>query len=430
MSFLAEILIILCLFVLNGAFAMSELAIVSARRTRLETLAEAGNEGARAAIRLSEHPARFLSSVQIGITLVGVLAGAYSGATLADPFGAYLTSFPALAEYGEGLAIAIVVGLVTYGSLIIGELVPKQIALRDPERVASFVSRPMALLATVASPLVWLFETTTRLVIRAMGLAEKDRETVTEEEIRAVIAEGSKSGILEAREGELITGVMRFGDRKIRAIMTPRPDVEAIDLNWAPERIVAAVRASDRSRFPVYRENADEIQGVVQVKDILGQALAGGTIDLAPLVRQVTVVPDTLPALAVLDLIEKDPIHLAVVVDEYGSFEGIVTAADILVSIVGSLTGFEDDSASAFQREDGSWLFDGDMPIDDVAAHLGAKELDDPYRNYDTLAGFVLRHSRALPAAGYSFQVSGWRFEVVDMDGRRIDKVLVSETAA
>jgi putative hemolysin len=430
MSFLFEILIIVLLIILNGAFAMSELAMVSARRTRLEAMAEAGSAGARTALRLSANPGRFLSSVQIGITLIGVLAGAYSGATLAEPLALYLADFPLVARYAQGLSIAIVVGLVTYGSLIIGELVPKQIALRNPEAVASLVSRPMAVVAIVAAPLIWLLETTSRLVLGALGLSGSDRETVTEEEIRAIIAEGNKSGILEQRETELLTGVMRFGDRKIRAIMTPRPDVEVVDLDWPVERILDTVRSSDRSRFPVYRDDINEIQGVVQVKDILDQVMAGGSIDLAPLVKPVTVVPDTLPALSVLDLLEKAPIHLAVVVDEYGSFEGIVTAADILVSIVGSVTGFQDDSASAVQRADGSWLFDGDMPVDDVAARIGVREIDDPERDYDTLAGFVLTHSRALPTAGYAFTFAGWRFEVVDMDGRRIDKVLAEPVKA
>lgn len=430
MSYVFEIGIVVVLVVLNGCFALSELAVVSARRTRLETMANQGSKGAKTALRLASNPGRFLSSVQIGITLIGILAGAYSGATLAEPLGVWLIEQGLSASAASALSIAIVVGSITYASLIIGELVPKQIALSNPERVASLVSGPMAVVAIAASPIVWVLEISSKLVLALLRLNGASEQTVTEEEIRAVIAEGTKTGILEPEEKELMAGVMRFSDRSIRAIMTPRRDVVALDLDWENDRVIEVLTGSTHSRYPVYRGEIDTVQGIVQAKDLLDSHLSGEGIDLQRAMKAVEVVPDSAPALSVLELLRRAPVHMAIVVDEYGSVEGIVTAADILEAIVGSLAADEDEEPSAIvRRADGSWLVDADLPVDLVADKLSCQALDDPDRDYETLAGFVLSVSKAIPSTGDILSWDGWTFEIVDMDGRRIDKVLMTAPA-
>ncbi|WP_181706702.1 hemolysin family protein [Chthonobacter rhizosphaerae] len=427
MSYVFEIGIVVVLLVINGWFAMSELAVVSSRRTRLETMAAQGSRGARTALRLASDPGRFLSSVQIGITLVGILAGAYSGATLAEPLGAWLAEQGLSSSAANALSIAIVVGSITYASLIVGELVPKQIALSNPEGVAAIVAGPMAVVAIAAAPIVFVLDLSSRLVLALLRLNTSADQSVTEEEIRAVIAEGTKTGILEPEEKELMAGVMRFSDRSIRAIMTPRRDVVGLDLDWDHERVIEVLTGSTHSRYPVYRGEIDTVQGIVQAKDLLDSHLSGEGIDLERAMKAVEVVPDSAPALSVLELLRRAPVHMAIVVDEYGSVEGIVTAADILEAIVGSLAADEDEQPSAIvRRSDGSWLVDADLPVDLVADKLACQALDDPDRDYETLAGFVLSVSKAIPNTGDVISWAGWTFEVVDMDGRRIDKVLMT----
>lgn len=421
-----EIAVIIGLVLLNGWFAMSELAIVSARRARLAARAAEGSKGARAALDLAEHPTRFLSSVQIGITLVGVLAGAYSGATLAEQLSTWLgTNFSLSPAAASGLAIALVVGAITYASLIIGELVPKQIALANPESVAERVSRPLALVARLAAPLVWLLDHSSRAAIRLLGIRKSEDQTVTEEEVKAMIAEGTESGIFEPEEREMIAGVMRFGDRRVRAVMTPRADLDWIDLNWEPAEIVRVLRTGRHSRLPVCRGDFDEVVGVVQVKTLLDTLLEGRPLDVAGAVRPLEVIHDGAPALHVLEVLRRSESHMALVVDEYGSVEGIVTAADILEAILGSL-GPEDDAPALTPRDDGSWLVDGDLGADLAAERLGCRVLTSGGGDYHTVAGFLLSEFRSIPTAGDHFTRDGWRFEVVDMDGRRIDKVLIS----
>ncbi|MBF0391695.1 MAG: HlyC/CorC family transporter [Alphaproteobacteria bacterium] len=408
---------------------MSELAIVSSRKTRLAARASEGDRGAAVALALAEDPGRFLPAVQIGITLVGILAGAYSGATLAEPLAATLADIPALAGAAEGLAIALVVGAITYASLILGELVPKHVALADPERVACLVSRPMAGLALAASPLVWLLERSSRLVLALLRVRKQDGQAVTEDDVRALIAEGALAGVFHPREKEMLSGVMRFGDRKIKGIMTPRGDAVWLDLNWDAERLREVIRTSPHSRFPVCRGGFDEMVGVVQAKDLVDRWLDGGDFDVAAAMRPVEMIHDNAPALTVLDMLKRSPIHMAVVIDEYGSVEGIVTAADILSAILGGLSEHgEEYEATATRREDGSWLLDGELPADVAAERLGLRHLEQD-ADYSTVAGFVLARLRAIPTAGDHFEWKGWRFEVVDMDGRRVDKVLASRAA-
>lgn len=430
MGYLFEIGVIFILLILNGLFAMSELAVVSSRRPRLEAMAGRGSKGAATVLKLAANPGRFLSSVQIGITLVGILAGAYSGATLSEPFAEFLLSEGVPASFASALSIAVVVGLITYFSLVIGELVPKQIALANPEGVASLMARPMLGVAFVSAPVVFVLERSSRLIIGALGLKATGESTVTEEEIKAVIAEGTNSGILEPEEKELMAGVMRFSDRSIRAVMIPRPDITGIDLDWDDRRIIEAIASSSHSRYPVFTGSIDMVQGVIQAKDLLDQHLKGEPLDLRSRIRQVDMVPDTASALDVLDTLRRSPLQMVMVIDEYGSVEGMVTAADILTAIVGNLGGEDSEEVSEIvQRSDGSWLIDADLGVDLVAEKISCKGLDDPERDYETLAGFVLSVTKAIPSTGDVVDWRGWRFEIVDMDGRRIDKVLVTAPA-
>lgn len=432
MSFLFEIAVIVVLVVLNGWFAMSELAIVSSRKARLAARAAEGSKGAQTALALAENPARFLSSVQIGITLVGILAGAYSGATLTDKFSLWIAqTLPSLAGAAPILSMAVVVGAITYASLIVGELVPKHIALSNPEGVAAMVARPMAFIARLAAPVVWVLEHSSHLALKLLGVKQSAEQTVTEEEVKAMIAEGTESGVFEPQEKELLSGVMRFGDRRIRAIMTPRSDVVWIDLTWSTEKMIQRMRECPHSRFPVCQGDPNEVVGVIQSKDLLNNFFDGQPLDVAALVRPLDVVHDNAPALFVLELLKRSPIHMALVVDEYGSVEGIVTAADILSTIVGSLSEHgEDYDGAIIQREDGSWLIDGDVAVDEAADKTGCRALLSDGGEYSTVAGFILSKSRSIPTAGEHFLWDGWRFEVLDMDGRRIDKILISRPAA
>ncbi|MBS1169049.1 MAG: corC [Proteobacteria bacterium] len=427
MGYLFEIGVIFILLILNGLFAMSELAVVSSRRPRLEAMAARGSKGAATVLKLAANPGRFMSSVQIGITLVGILAGAYSGATLSEPLADLLLASGVPASIASALSIALVVGLITYFSLVIGELVPKQIALANPEAVASLMAQPMLSIAFVAAPVAFILERSSRLIISALGLKSTGQSAVTDEEIKAVIAEGTSSGILEPEEKELMAGVMRFGDRSIRAVMTPRPDIAGIDLDWDDQRIIEVIANSSHSRYPVFTGEIDMVQGVIQAKDLLDQHLKGESFDIRNRIRQVDMVPDTASALDVLDTLRRSPLQMVMVIDEYGSVEGMVTAADILTAIVGNLGGEDNDEASEIvMRADGSWLIDADLGVDLVAEKINCQGLDDPDRDYETLAGFVLSVTKAIPSTGDIVAWRGWTFEIVDMDSRRIDKVLVT----
>ncbi|WP_026784322.1 hemolysin family protein [Pleomorphomonas koreensis] len=427
MGYLFEIGVIFILLILNGLFAMSELAVVSSRRPRLEAMASKGSKGAATVLKLAADPGRFLSSVQIGITLVGILAGAYSGATLSEPLSRLLLSWGVSASAASPLSIALVVGLITYFSLVIGELVPKQIALANPEAVASLMARPMLGIAFIAAPAAFVLERSSRLIIASLGLKATGQSSVTDEEIKAVIAEGTSSGILEPEEKELMAGVMRLADRSIRAVMIPRPDITGIDLDWDDRRIIEALANSSHSRYPVFTGSIDMVQGVIQAKDLLDQHLKGEPLDIRSRIRQVDMVPDTASALDVLDTLRRSPLQMVMVIDEYGSVEGMVTAADILTAIVGNLGGEPSEEVSEIvERVDGSWLIDADLGVDLVAEKINCQGLNDPDRDYETLAGFVLSVTKAIPATGDVVDWRGWTFEIVDMDGRRIDKVLVT----
>jgi putative hemolysin len=430
---IGDFLLLLLLVCINGLFAMAELAIFSSRPTRLREQANRGSGGARAALRLLDHPTRFLSSVQIGITLIGVLSGVYSGARFAAPLADWLAHFALLApvtEYLDTTAYAIVVVGVTFLSVVIGELVPKRWALTNPEAIASALARPMEMVAFLSAPLVWVLRTATELVVRLLRLPKNTARAVSEEEIRSMIAEGTHTGIFHAAEHQMIEGVLRLPDRTVRSIMTPRGDVVWFDALDSRETVWNVVRTSGHSRYPVCRAQLDELLGIVMTGELaewLGDPQSG---ELASRLRAPLIVHESTRILRLLELFRESKMHFAAIVDEHGSIEGVVTPSDILTAITGELPeAANEETAEAVARDDSSWLVDGSMSIDDVERLLGAGSMrsgDD----YTTLAGFVLAQLGHLPTTGESFRWRGHRFEVVDLDGRRIDKLLVQRLAS
>lgn len=421
-----ELLVLAVLILINGFFAMAELAIVSSRRVRLQEMAKAGKRGAAAALSLIDDPVGFLSTVQVGITLVGIVAGAYSAATFAGPFGEILKNIPAIAVYAEEIAFAVVVVAVTYFSLVIGELVPKRIALNHAETIAAAVAPLMRLLAKVGAPFVWFLRFSTHAVMALLRLKPAPESAVTEEEVKALIAEGASSGVFQPAERELIEGVLRMGDRAVRSIMVPRTAVVWLDVEDTQEEIYAAIAESGHSRYPVARGDIEDVIGVAHTKDLLEQQRKTGTIDLIAAAREAPYVVDRMPVLRLLERFKSSSVHMAFVVDEHGSFEGIVTPTDILTTIAGDLPQSEEEAEpEAVQREDGSWLIDGLMAVDAAERTLGIEGMAEE-GDFNTVAGFVLHELGHLPVAGENFEWHGWRFEVVDLDGRRIDKILAS----
>jgi len=419
-----EILIVAVLTLVNGLLAMSELAVVSSRPARLKVLAAEGKRGATVALKLQEDPGKFLSSVQIGITLVGVLSGAFSGATLGERLGDTLIGAGINPTVAAPLGVGIVVIIITYLSLIVGELVPKQIALRDSEGVATRVAPAMALIASIAAPLVWLLDISGKLVLRLLGQSGETDERVTDEEVKTLIAEAEHAGVLETEERHMISGVMRFADRSARGLMTPRLDVELIDLSETQEEMIEKLRATRHSVLPVQDGAVDTIVGVIVRKDLVENVLAREPLDMRTLVKQAPVVMDRSSALDVLKAIRGSLVHMALVFDEYGHFEGIVTPGDILEAITGAFQEEEGDEKAYVTREDGSYLVSGWMQVDEFQAHLGVPVPKDA--KFETVAGFVLAELNHLPAVGETFERGHWRFEVLDLDGRRIDKILVT----
>jgi putative hemolysin len=421
----AELAVVAVLIVVNGLLALAELAVVSSRQARLRALVERDVVGSRRALALASDSGKFLSTVQIGITLIGVLSGAFSGATLGVRLTEWLVAFGLPHGVAEALGVGVVVTIITYVSLIVGELVPKQIALRDPEAIAVRVAPAMTVLARVAAPLVWLLDVSGDLVLRALGYHDEAKERVTDEEIHTLIAEAETAGVIEPGERAMIAGVMRLGDRSVRATMTPRREVDMVDLSDTPDAVRRTVVQSSHTRLPVHEGNADEILGVVHAKDLLDAYLRGEVPEVRAHVRQAPVIPDGADALGVVDLIKDSPVHMALVHDEYGHFEGVVTNTDILEAIVGAFKTEEGPiEPDAVQRDDGSWLLSGSMPVDEMAERLSIRIPEG--RSYHTAAGFVLEHMGHLPGIGEWFENQDWRFEVVDLDGRRIDKLLAS----
>jgi putative hemolysin len=420
-----EIAVVLVLIALNGLFALSELAVVSARRSRLRTLAQEGRKGANRALALASDPSRFLSTAQIGITAVGLAAGAYSGATLSADLTQVLIDRGVRDGVADWIAYVVVFATITYLSLIIGELVPKNLALRHAESIACAVAPLMTTLARVAAPAIWLLDISTKAVFWLLRQTPQRQSTVTEEEIKMLIAEAERAGVLEIGEHRMISGVLRLGDRPVRGLMTPRTDVDWIDLSADADTIRTRVLSTVHSRLPVGEGDADKIIGVVKTQELLAALLSGQPLDVRAHIRKASVIPDRTDALDALELLRDAEVPMVLIHDEYGHFEGVVTPADILEAIAGAFRSDADtETPRAVPRDDGSWLLAGWMPADEMADQLGITL--PPRRDYQTVAGLMLAHLRRLPISGEWVEVSGWRFEVVDLDGRRIDKVLAS----
>ena len=424
-----EIALIAALILVNGALAMSELAVVSSRQARLKALVQQDVKGARRALELASEPGRFLSTVQVGITLIGIVAGAVSGATVGRRLGDVLVSFGVPPALGEPLGFGVAVAVITYFSLVVGELVPKQIALRNPEAIACRVAPAMSILSTAATPVVWLLDLSGRAVLRLLGKGDVSAARVTDEEIRTLVAEAESAGVIEPGERHMIAAVMRLGDRLVSAVMTPRHDVDMIDLESSPEEIARQFASSPHSRLPAYQRSSDEILGVIQAKDMARALLEDPRPDFGSLVQNAPVIPEMTDALDAVEVLKSSTIHMGLVYDEYGEFLGIVTSADILEAIVGAFRTDEGPAEDeAVQRADGSFLIPGGMPADEFAELLGIS-LPAP-RPYQTVAGFVLDQLGYLPSLGQGFNAHGWQFEIVDLDGRRIDKIIAARDRA
>ena len=420
-----DVAIIIVLVLINGVFAMSELAIVSARKAQLHGLADRGSNRAKAALRLAGDPGKFLSTVQIGITLIGILAGAYSGASLGGPVAERLQALGMAEELSGTVGFVLVIGLTTYASLVIGELVPKQIALRSAERIALIMAQPMELLARISAPLVWLLDNSSALIFRLMRIKREQVNHVTAEELQMVFADATRSGVIEEHERAVMAGVVRLADRPIREVMTPRTEIDWLDIDAKREDIHKLLMESQHSRFPVAEHSVDEIRGVVQARDIVAAQLGGEELDLRKLMRPLEKVPDQLDALDVLEKLRETEVPMILVHDEYGHFEGIVTPNDLLSSIAGEFVSDQDEKTqrSLIERSDGSFLVSGAMAIDALAERLSLRLSED--RDYATVAGHALAQLRHLPEEGESFEDQDWVFEIVDMYGRKIDKLIV-----
>ncbi|MBK6704964.1 MAG: HlyC/CorC family transporter [Caulobacteraceae bacterium] len=423
-----EVAILVFLILLNGVFALSELAIVSAKKPRLKARADAGDKGARAALKLIEDPSRMLSTVQIGITLIGIIAGAYGATAIADDLQPVIAStFPQVQQWSDDIAFGIVIVITTYLSLVLGELVPKRIAMTAPEALAGAMAPSMAILATVSGPFVWLLKSSTNAILTVLGLNRTKQIDVTEEEIHSLIDEGHTAGLIETEERQMITGVMRLGDRTVRAIMTPRPDIVWLDPSRSAEENMARIRGSDHSRFPLAETSVDHVVGVVQAKHLLTRP--NGLSDMRAAMHPPVVVPETLSVLRLLDAMRDTPVRMVFVADEYGVIQGIVTAADLLESIAGDGALSADEAiTSPVQREDGSWLVDGMTPIDEFERLVSVPGLSDE-GSFDTVAGLVIHLTEKIPEAGDTAERYPLRFEIVDVDGRRIDKVIVKKAS-
>ncbi|MEH2178871.1 hemolysin family protein [Nostoc sp.] len=427
-----EILIILVLIIANGVFSMSEMAIVSARKVRLQQLANQGDAKAKAALKLAESPNHFLSTVQVGISLIGILTGAFGGATIANRLAVYVKLVPLLAPYSEPLSFGIVVLIITYLSLIVGELVPKRLALNNPERIASIVAIPMRALSAITSPMVYLLSASTDLILRVLGITASTEPQVTEEEIKILIEQGTEAGTFEEAEQDMVERVFRLGDRPVSYLMTPRPDIVWLDLDDSAEENRQKMVDSAYSRYPVCQGGLDNVLGVIPVTDLLARSFRGEPLDLTIGLRQPVFVPESTRGLKVLELFKQTITHMALVVDEYGVIQGLVTLNDIMSEIVGDVPSTDgQDQPQAVQREDGSWLLDGMLPVEEFLELFGMEEWESEERgSYQTLGGFVITHLGRIPTAADYFEWQSMRIEVMDMDGNRVDKVLIVPKAS
>ncbi|MEM6827148.1 MAG: hemolysin family protein [Pseudomonadota bacterium] len=422
--------VILGLIVLNGVFAMSELAIVSAKTSRLKARAEEGSASARIALRLAAEPGKFLSTVQIGITLIGIVAGAFSGASLGGPVGERLVALGLPQDVGEQAGFFVVIAITTYFSLVIGELVPKQLALRAAVPISLVMARPMATLATIAAPLVWVLDSSSALIIRLFGIRSKGQSSVTAEELQMIFAEATRSGVIEAEQHQILTGVVRLAERPVREMMTPRTEIDWIEADADAALVRKTIEDTPHSLLPVADGSPDVILGVVKVRDVLAALVSGQTVSMRDMAVKAEIVPDQLDAMDALRTLQSADIAMALVHDEYGHFEGIVTPVNLLTALVGNFASDQDqgDSPLMEERADGTLLVSGALSADALADRLGLEY--DESREFGTAAGYALSVLKRLPVAGESFEDQGWRFEIITMDRRRIDKILACEVKA
>ena len=421
-----DVLIILALILVNGVLSMSELAIVSSREARLKAMAKAGSSGAQCALDLASDPGRFLSTVQSGITLISVIAGAFSGASLGEPMAERIQRLGLDPDTAHTVGFGVVIVLTTFATLVIGEIVPKQVALRSPEPIAVVMSRPMLWLSKVTAPFVWLLDKSSSLIFRALGLDKESKNQVTAEELHLVVAEAQTAGVLEEDERAMISGIVRLADRPVREVMTPRTEVDWIDVGLDPDELHQALLDTPHNRLPVAQGSIENIVGVIQTRDVLACLLEGKPIDLNRLCRTAPVIPDLMDAMDALAVLRSADVPLALVHDEYGHLEGIVTPGSILAALAGTFAHDveQGEEPPLVEREDGSWLVSGAASADLLSDRLGIRMPDD--RDYSTVAGFALSVLKHLPETGESFKHDGWSFEIVDMDGRKIDKLIVS----
>jgi putative hemolysin len=424
-----DVAILLLLLLANGFLAMAEMAIVSARRPRLQTLAAAGNQGAAKALLLAEDPGDFLSTVQIGITAIGIVTGVFSGAALDEPVADLLRRIPWLQPYAAQSALVLVIVMTTYLALIVAELTPKRIALNSPEEIASLVAPPMDLLSRIAHPLVLLLDHSSAWLTQALGIRPSDAPAVTDEEVRIMLRQGTKVGVFEPIEEEIVAQVFRLSDRRVSAIMTPRPEIDWIDVDQDATSVSELILNSSHSRFPLAEGSLDRVIGILFVRDLVAQQLLDEGFDLRALARPVLFLPESMTALDVIENLRESRAHIALVINEYGGLEGLVTINDVAQAILGAVesTGGEED-APVVQREDGSWLVDGMWPVDLFQSHFHLASLpsqDD--LDYQTVGGMIMALLEQVPAVGNHLEIDGYRLEVVDMDGWRVDKVLVQK---
>jgi putative hemolysin len=418
-----EIVVVLALFVLNGFFAMAELAIIASRRAGLERLAKEGRPGAQLALALANDPARMLTAVQVGFTTTAMLAGIFSGATLADRLEEALQFVPFLAAYGKPLSIVITTIGVTYTALVIGELAPKYLALNNPEPIAFRVARPLAFVARMAAPVIWLLNGSTRLLLRMLQIRPRFERALSEDDIHYLVAEGARLGVIHTVERDMIEGILDLEDSPVRTIMTPRPQVLWIDINGPKEQILSRVRSCPHAQLLACCGSIDDVRGIVRKQDLIDQVLDGQSPDVERVARPPLIVHESTAILRTLDLFRKTPVHTAIVVDEFGSLQGIVTRTDLLEKLAGDLPKIDTVAKpKVSQREDGSYLIDASVPFPDVMHVTGMSEA--PSGDYVTLAGFILSQLHELPKPGDYVVWAGWRFEVIDMDGRRINSIL------
>jgi putative hemolysin len=425
-SLTTEISILILLILTNGLFSLAEMAVVSARKVRLQQRAEEGNRAAKTALSLAAQPTRFLSTVQIGITLIGILSGAFGGATVAETLTAYFARFPALAPYSEAIAVGIVVTVITYFSLVIGELVPKRLALNNAERIAILVAPIMQFVAAIARPFVSFLSISTEFVVRLLRIRPASEPTVTEEEVKILIEQGRETGVFEDVEQEIVERVFRLSDRSVSSLMTHRSEMVWLDIEDPIEENINKIIASGHSNFVVCKGNFDQVIGILRAKDLLSEYVAGRSVSIPASLPMPPLVPEGRNALEIVARLRHDKSPVALIVDEYGTIDGMVTLNDVLEAIVGDIPALDEEGEpAARQREDGSWLVDGMMPVDELQMLLDLDELPEDSDDYDTLGGLFMAQMGRVPTMGDNFEWNDLRFEVVDMDGHRVDKVLV-----